>query len=383
MKATLSASDLTAALARASRVVPRKTTNPILANVLLTVRGGTLEIAATNLNVWATTALDADVIVDGAATVNASDLAGIVGKLDPKTALALEASSDGSLALRCGKYSGRLRTLPARDFPEPAAPTGARVLRLAAKELAAAFAVVTPCISTERGRALDSVYLHAGPSGALRMVAMDGRRFARADLVCDGAQGFPGMILPEGAVAAFSAMAGKAPTGDAEISANTKRAVFRLDAGEIATTLLAPPYPAYAQHIPTGQRIHADIARLPFIAALDLVMAAADEKYGRKVRLEFSADSVEIFGSTPASKDELGASGTGATDASLVGAPTLVVGVNGCYLLSHLRTLTSAVVRMKFGAAGKAIVLEDADNQTIELAISPMNVGPRESSRGN
>src|SRR5207244_2974827 len=81
MRVTLERSHLLRALNHAHRVVERRNTIPILANVLLRAEGGTLSLKATDLDLEALESVTANIAQAGSTTVPAHLLYEIVRKL--------------------------------------------------------------------------------------------------------------------------------------------------------------------------------------------------------------------------------------------------------------------------------------------------------------
>ena len=122
MKVTLERSALLKSLGHVHRVVERRTTIPILSNVLLSAGGGGLQLKATDLDLEVTETVPADVGQAGATTLPAHTLYEIVRKLPDGAQVSLEtASDDGQLQLRSGRSRFSLQSLPESDFPDLAA----------------------------------------------------------------------------------------------------------------------------------------------------------------------------------------------------------------------------------------------------------------------
>jgi hypothetical protein len=97
-------------------VVERRTTIPILANVLLSAKDGALTLKATDLDLEITEKTAAEVSQPGATTLPAHTLYDIVRKLPEGAQVSLEATGDaGQLTLRSGRSRFNLSSLPESD----------------------------------------------------------------------------------------------------------------------------------------------------------------------------------------------------------------------------------------------------------------------------
>ena len=118
-------------------------------------------------------------------TVPAHTLYDIVRKLAEGSQVVIEAIAEkGQVALRAGRSSFALASLPPGDFPHMTGGELPHRFELAAAELKGLIDKTRFAISTEETRYyLNGIYLHAGQSsgiGVLRAVATDGHRLARA-----------------------------------------------------------------------------------------------------------------------------------------------------------------------------------------------------------
>src|SRR3712207_9553336 len=108
MKVTVERAALLKSLGHVHRVVERRNTIPILANVLLRAEDGGLRLKATDLDIVVTETIPADVAQGGATTVPAHVIYDIVRKLPDGAQVSLETVSDGG-QMQIGRASCRER----------------------------------------------------------------------------------------------------------------------------------------------------------------------------------------------------------------------------------------------------------------------------------
>jgi DNA polymerase-3 subunit beta len=119
MKVTVERSELLKSLGHVHRVVERRNTIPILANVLLQADRSKLALKATDLDVEVTDTIAAEVGPGGSTTVPAHMFFDIVRKLPEGAQIILESSGDrAALTIRAGRSRFTLQTLPESDFPD-------------------------------------------------------------------------------------------------------------------------------------------------------------------------------------------------------------------------------------------------------------------------
>src|SRR5690606_2783165 len=122
MKVTLERAALLKSLGHVHRVVERRTTIPILSNVLVRAEKDGLRLQATDLDLEVVETTPADIATAGTTTVPAHTFYDIVRKLPEGAQVALEQSGEsGTLTIRSGRSRFALQTLAESDFPDLAA----------------------------------------------------------------------------------------------------------------------------------------------------------------------------------------------------------------------------------------------------------------------
>ena len=187
MKVTLERAALLKSLGHVHRVVERRTTIPILSNVLLHAEDQALLLKATDLDLEVTERLAADVGAAGATTLPAHILYEIVRKLPDGAQVSLESEGEqGQLQLRSGRSRFNLQSLPESDFPDLATGEFGHSFNLAALDLKRLIDKTQFAISNEETRYyLNGVFLHTIDVEGhmmLRAVATDGHRLARVEI---------------------------------------------------------------------------------------------------------------------------------------------------------------------------------------------------------
>src|SRR6266699_919110 len=128
MEFTVRKFDLLQELTLIQGVVERKTTIPILANVLMRAEGGELGLAATDLEIGLKSLCVSKTTVPGAVTLPAKRLYEIVRAL-PDKEIKVKRGEANWVTITCGSSRFRLAGLPQEDFPalpEPK-PSSARI----------------------------------------------------------------------------------------------------------------------------------------------------------------------------------------------------------------------------------------------------------------
>jgi DNA polymerase-3 subunit beta len=167
MKVTVERAELLKSLGHVHRVVERRNTIPVLANVLIRADKGKLSMKATDLDLEVIDSIAAEVAPGGATTVPAHMFYDIVRKLPDGSQIVIEGSGDRAvLSIRAGRSRFTLQTLPESDFPDLAAGEMSHKFSLPAADLKRLIDKTQFAISTEETRYyLNGIYLHAAGSG--------------------------------------------------------------------------------------------------------------------------------------------------------------------------------------------------------------------------
>jgi DNA polymerase III subunit beta len=372
MKVTVERAELLKSLGHVHRVVERRNTIPILANVLVKADRGKLSLKATDLDLEVIDSTAAEVSPGGSTTVPAHMFYEIVRKLPEGAQIILEGSGDRAvLSLRAGRSRFTLQTLPESDFPDLAAGEMSHSFKLGAADLKRLIDKTQFAISTEETRYyLNGIYLHsAGTAKAamLRAVATDGHRLAQVELpLPEGAAGMPGIIVPRKTVGEVQRLI---ETGEGEIAIELSAGKIRFTIGNVVLTskLIDGTFPDYARVIPVNNDKSLIVDKKDFEAAVDRVSTVSSER-GRAVKLSITGGRLVLSVTNPDSGS--------ATEEIEVeyGADPLDIGFNSRYLLDIAAQIEGEVAVLKLADAGSPTLIQDKDAKGALYVLMPMRV---------
>jgi DNA polymerase-3 subunit beta len=372
MKVTVERAALLKSLGHVHRVVERRNTIPILANVLIRADGSKLSFKATDLDLEITETIAAEVSPGGSTTVPAHMFYEIVRKLPEGTQVVLEGTGDRAvLTLRAGRSRFTLQTLPENDFPDLAAGDMTHSFKLAAADLKRLIDKTQFAISTEETRYyLNGIYLHAAGSGktqTLRAVATDGHRLAQVEIALPkGAAGMPGIIVPRKTVNEVQRLIEDV---DAEISVELSQGKIRFTIGDVVLTskLIDGTFPDYARVIPSGNDKELVVDKKEFEQAVDRVSTVSSER-GRAVKLSLSSGRLVLSVTNPDS-----GSATEEIEVEYASDP-IDIGFNSRYLLDIASQIESEAAVLRLADPGSPTLIEDKDSKGTLYVLMPMRV---------
>src|SRR6202790_4637973 len=176
MEFTVSKADLVRELSLSQGVVEKKTTIPILSNVLLEARGDRLFLTATDLEMGLRTSCAGRVKKEGSGTIPARKLLDYV-RLLPDADITVKFGENNWANFTCGRSRTRIAGMSRARFPElPEMPE--TIAEIPAKHLSAMIARTMFAITMEESRyPLNGALVLLGDK-TLTMVATDGHRLA-------------------------------------------------------------------------------------------------------------------------------------------------------------------------------------------------------------
>ena len=372
MKVTVERAELLKSLSHVHRVVERRNTIPILANVLIRAEKSALNLKGTDLDLEVIESIASEVSPGGATTVPSHMFYEIVRKLPEGSQVVLEATGDRAvLAIRAGRSRFTLQTLPESDFPDLAAGDMTHKFTLAAADLKKLIDKTQFAISTEETRYyLNGIYLHSAGSAkaaTLRAVATDGHRLAQAELPLPaGAAGMPGIIVPRKTVNEVQRLT---EDNEAEINIELSSAKIRFSIGDVVLTskLIDGTFPDYVRVIPTGNDKELVVDKKDFEAAVDRVSTVSSER-GRAVKLSLSGGRLVLSVTNPDS-----GSATEELEVEYDADP-IDIGFNSRYLLDIAAQIDGEVAVLKLADPGSPTLIQDKDAKGALYVLMPMRV---------
>src|SRR6516162_5674407 len=332
MEFTVKKFDLLEELTLIQGVVERKTTIPILANVLVKAEGGELRIAATDLEIGLNSVCVSKTTVPGTVTLPAKRLYEIVRAL-PDKEIKFKRGEANWVTVTCGSSRFRIAGLPQDDFPalpEPKAVVG----KIPPDVLAKLITRTIFAISTEDSKYTLSGALLLLKPGSITMVATDGHRLAhveKAETLEDVSEEIK-VLVPRKAMGELVRMISEST--DAErigFSRDDNHLFFDMGKRLLISRMLTGQFPNYEAVLPRNNDRIITVSREEIGAAIRRVAILSDER-SHTVKLALTNGALEIT----ASHSDLGeAHETLEVDYN---KEDLQVGFNYQYLLDFLTT---------------------------------------------
>jgi DNA polymerase III subunit beta len=339
MEFTVNKSDLVRELSLSQGVVEKKTTIPILSNVLIEASGEHVTLTATDLELGIRCTCPARVKKEGAGTIPARKLLDYV-RLLPEGDVNMKFLENHWASITAGRSRTRIAGMSRESFPElPQMPEPLASLPI--KTLASMITRTSFAISMEESRfTLNGALLVMRPDG-LTMVATDGHRLAYV-------QASPGesgeiaeqfrALIPKKAMLEIIKLADLAEgEGRGKFAGDENHLFFEVGPRLLITRKLTGNFPDYERVLPKDHQHVAKLHKEEIKSAIERVAQFADER-SRAIRVQFSNGEVRVFSSSVETGD------SEESVSSEYQGPDLEIGFNAQYLLDFLRAIPQDLV---------------------------------------
>ena len=349
-----------------SGIVERRHTLPILANVLLEQRDGSLYVTATDLEMQITAHSEMPGKDGQATTVGARKLQDLLRALPEDATLNIDVGNN-KMTVRAGRSRFNLQTLAAADYPRIGlAAEQLQTLSLPQKDLRALFKLVEFAMAQQDIRYYLNGMLLVVDKSTLQAVATDGHRLSWASIGVTGNYARQEVILPRKTVLEL----GKLLTDSddpvtLDILANQVR--FRFANVELVSKVVDGKFPDFNRVIPVGHGKQVELDRLELLAALQRAAILSNEKF-RGVRVVLGADQMKIIctnSEQEEAEEEL--------PIAYKGDP-LDIGFNITYLVDALSNLNVGRVKFAFGDANSSALVTMPERDDYKYVVMPMRI---------
>jgi len=371
MEFTVNKVDLVRELNLSQGVVEKKTTIPILSNVLVEAGTGEIILTATDLELGVRCSCAAEVRREGSGTIPARRLLDYV-RLLPDIGINIKFSENHWAHLLCGRSRARIAGMSKESFPQlPDMPE--RLVELPMRLLGSMISRTIVAISSEESRfTLNGALLLIKPD-RVTMVATDGHRLALCEYPMEFQQGELSYrtLLPRKAMLEILKLAQELPPEEnVEFSGEENHLFFRAGKRLLISRKLTGNFPDYERVLPQEHPNSITLSREEFRATIDRVAQFSDER-SHAIRMQFCPGELKVHSSL---------SDTGETEESLpivYDGPTIEVGFNAQYIAEFLRAVTEQEVSFHFRDAASAGELRpsgEALNYKHRYIIMPMRI---------
>ena len=371
----VNSTELLRALSHIHGIVEVRHTLPILSNIIITTHDNLLSLSSTNLDIFCSDDLEAEVSQNGSTSVSAGTFYEIVKRLPSGSEIHASLSEeDSTLTLKCGRSKFNLTTISPDDFPKISHDDLNIQFVLSATELKRMIDKTKFAISNEETRYyLNGVFLHQTQKNSidiLRAVATDGHRLAQYDIpLPQGAKDMNGIIIPKKMIQELRRVLDDA-TGDINIQLNENKIKFSFNNMQIISKVIDGTFPDYTKVIPQSNDKSITTNNEELKKAIDRVSAVAinEETKSKAIKLIIESNKISL------SVDST-SRGSAIEEIDLdYNNEKVEIGFNSRYLIDICNEIDGDKINLKFlNSTSPAIILDNTD-ENLFFVLMPMRI---------
>ena len=284
-------------LGHANGIIEKKTTLPILSNILIEAKNSKIKITATDLDIiYFEEITPQEIKKEGSTTTSSNILYDILRKLQSNTKVELSLLSPNKLKLVSGNSKFNLLCMPPDNFPLSEEDTSQNSFEISSGKLLKLLNKTKISISNDETRHyLNGIYLHKTTlenKSFLCGVATDSHRLSLSSVEINKDINMEPIILPKKTIFQLMSLLEQG-NNIIKISNNKSKIKFEIDNGILISKVIDGRFPDYSKVIPKDNNKILEIKLNEFKNSIDRVTTvSSDRKEGLKISI--SKDSVQL-----------------------------------------------------------------------------------------
>ena len=368
MKFNANQQDLQQALNYCQGVIEKRSTLPILSNILLDVKNSKLTITATDLDlIFIHQLKDIEVLEEGKTTTTSSIMYDIVRKFSSGKKINLTLTEVSKLHLESEKSIFNLNCISASEFPLTDENFNQNEFLIKSKNLLKLLNKCKFSVSNDETRHyLSGIYLHqteVDDKKYLTAVATDSHRMSISKIRLDQQIDFDPIILPKKTIFQLCSLL-ENYDGDVRISNIKSKIKFELNNSILISKLIDGKFPNYVQVIPKNNQKKLEIDLKLFLSSVDRVASVSlDKKDGVKFSLTKDVLNLSVNNAN---------SGDGKETLVVKFDHELEISFNSRYLIDVASQLDGAKIELFLNDTGSPALIKDPGDFDSIFVIMPM-----------
>tara|TARA_Y100000590_G_scaffold413836_1_gene510097 strand:- start:1212 stop:2327 length:1116 start_codon:yes stop_codon:yes gene_type:complete len=371
MKFTINRDVFLKALGHANGIIEKKTTFPILSNILIEAKDSKIKITATDLDIiYFEEISPQELEKEGTTTTSASTLYDILRKLKPNAKVDLSLQSPNKINLVSENSKFNLLCLPSDNFPLSDEDIDQKKFEVPSQKLLKLLNKTKISISNDETRHyLNGIYLHKTKlqnKSFLCGVATDSHRLSSSSLEIDPNTNIEPIILPKKTIFQLISLLEQS-NSSIKISNNKSKIKFEMDKGVLISKVIDGRFPDYSKVIPIGNEKILQIKLEEFKNSIERVTTVStDKKEGLKMSI--SKDAVQLSVNNPSSGE-----GTENISAKF-NSNDLNISFNSRYLTDIASQIENESIIINLKDAGSPVLINDFSDKNSFHVVMPMKI---------
>ena len=368
MKFNVNQQDLQKSLNYCQGVIEKRSTLPILSNILLETGEAKLKITATDLDlIFIHQINDVEIIEDGKTTTTASIMYDIVRKFSSGKKINLSLSNENRLHLESEKSVFNLNCISPSEFPVTDENFNQNEFSIKSKQLLKLLNKCKFSVSNDETRHyLSGIYLHQTQLEEkifLTAAATDSHRMSISKFRLPEKINFEPIILPKKTIFQLCSLL-EDYDGEVKISNIKSKIKFELNNSILISKLIDGKFPNYVQVIPKNNQKKLEVDLKLFLDSVDRVASVSlDKKDGVKFNLVKDVLNLSVNNT---------ASGDGKESLSVKFDHDLNISFNSRYLIDVASQLDGEKIEIFFNDTASPALIKDPSDFDSIYVVMPM-----------
>ena len=368
MKFNVNQQDLQQALNYCQGVVEKRSTLPILSNILMEATNSKLTITATDLDlIFIHKLSNVEIIEEGKTTTTSSIMYDIIRKFSSGKKINLSLSDVSKLQLESDKSIFNLNCINATEFPLTEENFNENEFSIKSKQLLKLLNKCKFSVSNDETRHyLSGIYFHqteVEDKNYLTAAATDSHRMSISKIRLEKRIDFEPIILPKKTIFQLCSLLDNYD-GEVKISNLKSKIKFELNNSILISKLIDGKFPNYIQVIPKNNQKKLEIDLQAFLNSVDRVASVSlDKKDGVKFNLSKDTLNLSVNNTN---------SGDGKETLSVKFDHELEISFNSRYLIDVASQLDGKNVEILFNDTGSPALIKDPGDFDSIFVVMPM-----------
>jgi len=368
MKFSVNQQDLQQALNYCQGVIEKRSTLPILSNVLLDASNSQLTITATDLDlIFVHQIKDIEVLEEGKTTTVSSTIYDIVRKFSSGKKINLSQSDTNKLQIESEKSNFNLNCLSPSEFPLTDENFNDNEFSINSKSLLKLLNKCKFSISNDETRHyLSGIYIHQSEiegKNYLTAAATDSHRMSISKIRLEKEINFDPIILPKKTIFQLCSLLDNYD-GEVKISNFKSKIKFEFTNSILISKLIDGKFPNYIQVIPKNNQKKLEVDLQLFLGSVDRVASVSfDKKDGVKFNLKKDILNLSVNNTN---------SGDGNETLNVKFDHDLEISFNSRYLIDIASQLDGDKIEIFFNDTGSPALIKDPSDFDSIYVVMPM-----------
>ena len=368
MKFNVNQQEFQQALSYCQGVIEKRSTLPILSNILVEANKSSIQLTATDLDlIFIHQIENTEVLEEGKTTTTSSIIHDIVRKLPPGKKINLFLKDQNKLQLESEKSIFNLNCISATEFPLTDENFNQNEFLIKSKKLLKLLNKCKFSISNDETRHyLSGIFFHQTEIDDkifLTSAATDSHRMSISKIRLDKKIDFEPIILPKKTIYQLCSLLDNYD-GDVKISNIKSKIKFELKNSILISKLIDGKFPNYVQVIPKNNKKKLELDLKKFLNSIDRVASVSlDKKDGVKFNLSNGNLNLSVNNVS---------SGDGKESLSVNFDNDLEISFNSRYLIDIASQLDGDKIEIFFNDTGSPALIKDPSDFDSIYVVMPM-----------